>query len=354
MLGYIIAAIVLVIRLARNDVKEYSRADETVYVIYTQRMMRGEPFAALVKEFLAGVGDTPSPLRVGWYQLCALVCRMRGSGVNHRYLATLSAVFSAAGALVAYDLARPYGMGAAADAALLVAISPISQAMGRRALQDSAVGTLTAFAFMAACTGNWALTAAACTLLLFVKDVSVLGWPGFAVSFFMCGGKVAYLPLAFGLPIVAFVSTLGVANGGLKDLWRVVQLLSKQEVHAYSMSFGRGPAHLYLLQFATLSPVVAALVVRGWTLNGLTAGLAIYVATWSVLRFKNYRFFTGADICLRVVAAVFVSSMSLPLQVIALVACIVTDELIFRRVFLKREVYDPVVYNVEKALDMVP
>ena len=344
----------IVFRRQLNTLRSFSPADETTYLTFATRFSRRGAWASLpqlTQDFIDGKPEATHPLRYGWYALCALVCKIRHKKLSHRGLAWISTMSGALASPIAYLLAQVYGLPAL-PAALLVLVSPISMAMGRRALQDASIGTLTALAFLAASTGHWWLLAPVLVALLFVKEVSVLGWPGYAVvHLFASHGSVSGALLALGLPLVLFG---GVSWWLLKlDASRTLGLYRRLTIDGdwYAMSFGRGPVHTYLIQFAILSPFVTAAVIRGWQLSGLAIGALVHVTIWSVLKFKNYRFFTGADIILRVLAATVLHGMW---GWFFLAVCVAADVLMFRRVFLKREVYDPVVYNIAKALDMVP
>lgn len=348
----------LALRAKFNNAESYSPADETTYVSTMQRFIApGVPWktlpAELAQEFLRT--KSPHPYRYAWYALGALFCKATGGQVTHRKLAWVSTATSALGVPVAYLLAMRWGLPAL-PAALLVMTSPIAMAMGRRALQDGTLGTLTVLAFLAASTGRWWWTGAALMALLFVKEVSLLGWGGYAVVYlFASHGDWLGGLAAFGVPPVVFLGvSLAVLNLRPGDLLTIQSHLTRHEGDAYAMGYGRGPWHAYTQEFSLLSPLVAILVVRGWQWTPLAIGLAVYAAVWSVLKFKNYRFFTGADIVLRVLATSALVGLGAAWTWSLVAVCMLLDFLMFRRVFLQRGVYDPVPHTVAQALDMAP
>jgi hypothetical protein len=342
-LGIVVFLVALAFRAGLNNLQSFSPADETSYLVHTGHA--GQPgylrkLPEYTQDFLDSKPGCTHPFRYSWYLFCALVC---GEDVSYRKLAWISTIAGALGVVVGWRLGGwPAGV--------MVMFSPLNLGMGRRALQDTTLGCLTALGFYAAGTGNGIFLGCVLVLLLFVKEVSVLGFAGYATVYWLSGGRN---PSPFVVPVALF--------GGVS--WRLLGLdlqkaralfvrLTRHEADAYAMGFGRGPVHTYLLELGLLSPLLIVFLVRGWVWSPLAVGWLVYVGSWSILKFKNYRFFTGADIVARALAASFF--VGSPWLWLLLGASVVWDLWMFRRLFIERGVYDPVVHTVAKALDMVP
>ena len=354
-------------RAALNDLKAFSPADETSYLRFTKKF--SEPgiwsqLPALTQRFVDGDPEATHPFRFAWYAFTALVCRFSRprNVITYKKLAWVSTLAGSTAPSIAYLLASRHGLPAL-PAALLVMTAPIHLGLGRRALQDTALGSLTALSFLAAGTGNWLLLLPVLTITLFVKEVSLLGWPGYAAVFLLSSHAngdsiprtLATSALALGLPPVLFLATsMRLLDLDLPKLRALYVKLTRHEHDAYAMDYGRGPAHTYAVGLALASPLIVIALLRSWHWSALSIGILLHVTAWSVLKFKNYRFFTGAEIVLRTLAAgIFL--ITPPILTYPLLAAMMTLDLwMFRRLFLQRDVYDPVIHTVEKALDMVP
>jgi hypothetical protein len=366
----ILFVLALTIRARLNNIQAYSPADETIYARISQGFLASRPWRMgpeMSRGFLANMAEWPAPpQRFGMYWLSALLCRLQPSKeVTPRKLAWISTFFGASTIPLAFLVARANGLALwpSIAAALLVTTSPINLGMSRRALHETMVAGFAVLGYLAASTGCWYWTAASLTALLFAKEVSLLAFPGLLLLFAShlldntngAPWTAAIIPcaLAFGLPVILYcLAVAAFTNLGLHDLARMMKLMVPQD--GYTKSYERGPVHTYLLQFALLSPVLAILLARTWTWTPLSVAVAINVVILSISTKKNYRTFTTSDVMLRIVAAASLAAYPTSTAVALVTMCVTADALMFRKVFLKKEVYDPVMHSMAKALDMVP
>lgn len=367
-IGIVLFGIALWFRAKCNTVSRFSPADETVYRTISIELLKPGAWKRLpgwTRGFLEDVGKFPvPPTRLFWCWITARLAARRsddgdGRTVSFRGLTWVSTVFGAAAVPVAYALARGGG-DSGLLAAGLVLFAPIGLGMGRRAVHDAPVATVLLAAFGAASTGHGIVLGVLFLLLLVMKEVSVIAAPGLLLSYLLSGRApllelgthISVGAVALGSALLVYGALIsGGLNLGFRDFLRILRILVPTD--DYTKQFERGPVHTYATQFFLLSPVAAILLVRGLSLSPLAMGLALHVALLSVATKKNYRTFTGPDLLLRVLAVHGLRESSV-VACFAVGVCMLVDVAIFRRVFVQEETYDPVFYNVSRALRMVP
>jgi len=336
----IIAAAASVLRLRLNDLQDFSRADETTYLrqILDRRSLR--------ERLQEAVFNVPPPYRIGWTWLGRLF-RVK----SHRGIANLSTAFSIATVWLVCLMARPEHR---TIVALLASSSPIALAMGRRALQDSAVGCMIVLCFL--CADHqwfWPAIASAVVLASFKEVALVTAAPGLFALWMMRGGTWFDGILLLLLPPFLFGSLLLVVVRDFGLLWRTaMETTTKQDDCPYARAFGHGPIHTYLAQWFLISPVVAIAAIGGkewWALKG---GIIIYAIALCLPRIKNFRMFVGADALLRIVAGAALMSWPYGYAVAALNVAL--ELATFGNLFLKAKIYDPVFANIVAVLGMIP
>src|SRR5512140_1576555 len=184
------------LRIAVDDVAEYSPDDEAVYVRTTAFLSQHgwTSYPALVRSYIADreAWLYPHPMRWGHFALATLACKISGR-CDARALAGLSTACGILAILLIFLLGRDLlGDESALIAAALTISSPLQLAMGRRALQDevfcaSVLLTLWLCARMVRATAATprrralltAAAVAALTLTLGIKESSVLLYPAF-------------------------------------------------------------------------------------------------------------------------------------------------------------------------------
>jgi hypothetical protein len=359
-LGLFILAFLVKARV--NDVPQYSPADERCSTVTCQKFLDENPFK-LVPEmsrgFLMDLNAWPAPPnRFAVYWMTALLCRPLGKTITTRKLAWISTVASVITVPVTFAIARASGAALQGSfaAALLVLSSPINLAMGRRALHDAIVSSLVVAAFLAATIGSLTILVPILIALLFVKEIGILAFPGILLvlhqydqgsNSFIDTGLALILPLAIYACAVSILTNLGP-----RDLVKVLKILLPPETEPYSRANERGPAHAYLVQLFLLSPILGVLLIATWSWTTLSVAALVNAAILSVSKKKNYRSFTACEILFRALAGISLGKLPLETALLTVSACVVTDLLIFRRIFLKHGVYDPVFSSTARALDV--
>lgn len=335
--GIVLLAVLLRVRF--NNVDAFSRSDETTYLrhVHDRRPLR--------EQLREHVADTPSPYRIGW-TWTARFFRARTYGK----LASLSTMFSIWMVVVAAYFARP---GTEITTALLLAATPIGLAMGRRALQDSAVGCMVLLFFLLADRLLfWPALATGIVLASYKEAGFGFSAPAVVLLWWLRGGGIPEAAALFLVPPLVFGGLLLLVVRDFRLLWRTLNSTLTQSAFPYSIAYGQGPPHTYMVQWLILSPVAAIALLLHWSWTPLAIATAVYVALLSAPRFKNYRLFVGADALLRILAATALAAV--PHGWIIAVVALLADFQIFRRVFVAGKVYDPVLYNMLRALCMIP
>ncbi len=376
------------LRIAVDDVREYSPDDEAVYVRTTAFLHEHgwSRYPALVRDYLAHPAEWlyPHPMRWGHFALTTLACEFSGK-CDARTLAGLSTAAGILSILLTFLLGREVlGDDAALIAAALTVTSPLQLAMGRRALQDevfcaSVLLTLWLAAVVvrragAAPRGRLLLIAAsiaATTLTLGVKESSVLLFPGFLLFLFVLAPspRMQSLPriaiLLFVPPVLHAGITL-LLCGGWKtyfELLHVVMTSASSASTPFAQQYSTGPFHRPLFDLVILSPLVMVLAVaaaaRSRGERGLTALTLFGAATlivFGLLTLKNVRYVIPVDPVARLLAASLLASLPRrPWLLLGAIGVIAATELrVFYDVFELADVYDPVTDSLLRALGATP
>ena len=328
------------LRLAANNLRSFSPADETMYLRHatSRTPLRA---AVVVMPF-----NAPPPYRLGWIWLCR-VLRAR----SYRDLALISTAFSVA-SLAVVALALP-GARERAFALALVGTSPILLAMGRRALQDAGVACVATLYVIAAWQGSlWPALAAGFLLASFKEVTLAAAAPAALLAWRLGVGTWAGAVLVALAPGAAYGALLAILVGDVRLLIRKMASTVDQSRCDYAVAFGRGPVQTYAVQWLMMSPLAALLTVAEWRWDALHVAALAQVAVLSLSKFKNMRFFTPADLLLRVALATSLAAAPYGWWLLALSSA--ADLAVFWRVFLRDEVYDPVFFNCAASLRMVP
>ena len=265
--------------------------------------------------------DQPSPLRIGWIALLAVV--MRFAPRRH---ATVAAV-STAGHLACVGLAFALG---GAWAALLVASSPLGVLLARRALGDTVAAAAALALVLAASNAPDVGVAVVAAAALLLKETNALALGAAAVVW----GRFAPALGGAALAVGALVAVLG---GQVASLARIA---AGQGGTYYSREHQRGPPYRVLVDLALVSPgvLVAAILVTG-------RGDRHQVMTWAALALgaaaplKNARLLLAAELGLRVALAELLPAW----EVLGL---LLVDVVVRRRL---SGIYDPVTVELARA-----
>jgi 4-amino-4-deoxy-L-arabinose transferase-like glycosyltransferase len=375
------------LRLVVNDVALYSPADERHYVEQTQLLVDRGFFAGYPELVARQLGDVhaqllPPPLRWGYLGLTTTAARLSGR-CEPRTLAWLSTLAGIAVLPLAFALGRRWvGPAAALLGVALCVTSPLQLALGRRALSDEPLCAAVLLALWTTLRaldqreggrgrGRTAAAVAAWTLLLAIKETGLLLLPVLVLLVVLDrrarGVKLARADawLLVAPPLVY----LGVLFLLTRDAAAIVALLRAQSANAgtasneYSALFQGGPPHRLLLDLFALMPLVfvlaVAAVARVKEASGGPRQLILVtvamLALFSAMPAKNVRFVAGVDPLLRLLAAWLLTTQLRPRSA-ALVTTLngALELALFSAVFLTGNVYDPVSYNVLKALRFFP
>jgi Dolichyl-phosphate-mannose-protein mannosyltransferase len=386
-----LAAILLVVlvgaalRLAWNDVSEYSRADETVYLSYARSVSQDPAsYPQIVRAYIADPNSWvfPLPSRFAGIAITSAACVL--APCTHRTLAWLETLAGIAAIVMTYLVARNlFGETTAILAAGLTATCPIQLGMGRRALEDellllTILGALWATVRIAQATmvpkRSVVVGVAAFTLALATKETFLLYYPALAAVLLIL--KRTRLRLAdallFALPPVLFAGVFGLLT---RDPFALVTLAGIQQAGRsmpYILEFQSGPVWEPFVDIYILAPLVsiAALISMGIALASpaqrrrpaaaLCAYVALLFAAYAFIP-KDARYFMPADAGMRMLAAwgvVSAASLLGPVAPLLIagggIVNAIVELLIFDAVFLRGNVYDPVLANLLRALDAIP
>ncbi len=372
------------LRVAWNDVTEYSRADETVYLQYA-RTVSANPgaYRAVVRGYIADPNSWvfPLPSRFAGVAITSAACVV--APCSYRTLAWVETLAGIATIVITYLLGRSlFGRRTAVLAAGLTATSPIQLAMGRRALEDELFLLTILLALLATVRIAQAkivtrrsliLGIGAFTLALATKETFLLYYPALAAALLILR-RTGLRPgdaLLFVGPVLLFAALFGVLSGDPRSLITLAGIQQAGRNMSYIQQFQSGPPWEPFLDIYILAPLVgvAALISTGIVLtsNGdrrpfaaIGAYVGLLFAAYVFIP-KDARYFMPADAGMRMLAAWGVVSGASLVRLIAPlligaagIANAVVELLIFDAVFLRGNVYDPVLANLLRALDAIP
>jgi len=387
------------VQLRVPPVQKYAaQADEGYYLAYALAVRQAGPgvLPDLFSSYLADPADHlyPNPLRVGYILLGAGVCHVRNCtspADGFRALATLSAwshilvcpllfVFST----------RMFGDRRLSFAAmLLVGVSPLQLALGRRALPDAPLHLflLGALWFFYEALRNdsrkWCVLLAITFLTaLLLKETAILLLPGYAAlaaaDMLSSPARLARhrrVALSLAGALVAYAVIVLLSSSSAFDLIRLARIvLASPSQNLYAQNFQSGPWQRYVIDFFLLSPFitmlaigyVAAVVFQRRT-DQASRGLALYV----LVTFLTYNLFTKNIRYLAFLEGPVILCAVAMLQgllggafrnerrrQVAFVLCVSTIAVLnlveFHQVFVERRLYDPVSQHLLQIHKMVP
>ena len=375
------------LRIAVNDVDEYSPDDEAVYVRTTAFLCQHgwTRYPTLVHDYLANRDAWlyPHPMRWGYFALTTLACTL-STTCDARTLADLSTAAGILSILLIFLFGRELlGDEVALIAAALAVTSPLQLAMGRRALQDevfcaSVLLTLWLCARVVRATEATSrrrllLTAAvaAMTMTLAIKESSVLLFPAFLLFFF----ALAPSPRRRALPGIAAMLVLPpllhavvtvVLCGGLRaylNLLTIVLTSASSINSSFALQYSSGPFHRPLFDLVILSPLVMVLAIAGAArrrrdraLDALSLFAAATLIVFGLLALKNVRYVIPVDPVARLLAASVLASLPRrPWLVLGAIGVIAATELrLFFELFEMANIYDPLTESLLRALGAIP
>jgi 4-amino-4-deoxy-L-arabinose transferase-like glycosyltransferase len=375
------------IRIFVNNVTEFSRADETVYLHYTQVLAGGGRYAEIVRMFIddRGMWVFPNPLRWSYLGATTLFCSLAGE-CTHRTLAALSTVSGIAAVALTYWIGlQLFERRTALFAAALMATSPLQLALGRRALSDEFFCAMVLASIAALLAGRPGFSPAArnaglkpglphsiawvvlTTLAFAAKEQFLFIYPVVLLFWWLRERKIRWEWL---LPPALFFGVFCVLARDVGSFFRIARIITSVMDAPYARQYQSGPPHRLLIDFLLIAPIVtiafiAAAVIacsggrfgRRAAESGrphtqllvLAAGILI---VHSLISSKNLRYVVTADPMMRLLVA---SALPRGRWTIAFLAVNAAVELaLFHIIFVANSVYDPVTYELLHALKMVP
>jgi 4-amino-4-deoxy-L-arabinose transferase-like glycosyltransferase len=378
------------VRLRVHDVKAFSRADETVYLLSAKRLS-SEGVAAypdMVRNYLGNRQNWlyPPPLRFGYLGAIGLACQV-GAECTHRSLAWVSTLAGILALVATFLLVRELvDVPVALAATALSVASPLQLALGRRALSDEVYCAAVLFALWAlvraarappgAILGRYAVSILLSALAVSIKETAVLLLPAALIAVYVLRGKRFDRRdlVLFVAPALLAYLVFSLLAGSASAAFSLVRAEHAGTVGAsYIEQHNSGPAHRLLVDLLMLAPLTSILALASLTLcvfdwRNITPGLrtvvlvlAFILLVGSILPVKNVRYVVHTDAFIRALAAWLLVARVGPasrfgrlLAGVLGLTCVLNEAVLFHRIFVAGEVYDPVTDNLTRALEMAP
>jgi 4-amino-4-deoxy-L-arabinose transferase-like glycosyltransferase len=364
------------LRIAVNNVVTYSRADETVYLLYAKA---GYP--QIVRMFLddPGMWVLPNPLRWAWIGTASIACSVSGE-CTHRTLASISTVAGIIVVGLTWVVARElFGTRVGLIATALAATSPLQLALGRRALADEffcaavLLSIATLLSYLRTRHPGWlAAWIAATTIAIAAKEQFLFIYPVLLLFWWLRSRRAGFTELAaWAAPPLLFFAMYCVLARDVPSFFSIVRIITSSMTAPYAEQYQSGPPHRMLLDLMAVAPIVtivamAALVTcalrnSSSELRHIALLAAGMFAVHALLPSQNLRYIAPVDPLLRIIAAAFVAGALFagerraPKWLAAILLINAASELaLFHRIFVVAQVYDPVTDNLLRALKMLP
>jgi 4-amino-4-deoxy-L-arabinose transferase-like glycosyltransferase len=339
------------IRIFLNNVTAFSPADETVYLRYTQVLASGGGYGRIIRMFVDdhGMWIFPHPLRWSYLGATTLLCSLGGE-CTHRTLATLSTISGIAAVALTYWIGtRLFERTTALAAAALMATSPLQLALGRRALADEffCALVLASIAAIVVTRHTWVWVVVT-TLAFAAKEQFLFIYPIVLLFWWLRERKLRWEWL---LPPALFFGVFCLLARDVTSFFRIARIITSVMDAPYARQYQSGPPHRLLIDFMLIAPLVTiAFLAAAWARRRepivvLAAGILI---VHSLISSKNLRYVVTADPLMRLVVA-----SAFPRRTFLIVNGVI-ELALFYVIFIRSNVYDPVTYELLRALRMVP
>jgi 4-amino-4-deoxy-L-arabinose transferase-like glycosyltransferase len=376
------------LRIAVDNVTAFSRADETVYLLYARALAAGSGYPSLIRMFVGdrGMWVLPNPLRWSYLGAATLAVRVGGDATPHA-LAMLSTLAGIGAVALTYVLGRDLlGEKAALIATTLMVTSPLQLALGRRALADEffcaavLASLVTMHRYFRSATPRaqaaWLVAwIAATTIAIAAKEQFLFLYPVLIAYWWLTIRRLRWRDLlAWALPPALFFAVFCILARDVGSFFRITHIITSAMTAPYAERFQSGPPHRLLIDSMAVAPVVTVLFLAAITMFALRPGSS-FMGEWSrearllgflaggmiavhaLLPSQNLRYIVCADPVVRLVVAAFLAFelRDRPRIAIAVLAVNALIELqLFHHVFVTAAVYDPVTQELLHALKMVP
>jgi 4-amino-4-deoxy-L-arabinose transferase-like glycosyltransferase len=375
------------IRIAVDNVTSFSRADETVYLLYAKALAAGQGYPAVIRSFVddRGMWVLPNPLRWSYLGAATLACSFSSGDCSHHALAVLSTIAGIVAVVLTYWIGRHlFGLPVALAATALAATSPLQLALGRRALSDeffcaavlASIASLLLYlraegrrkvVWLVAWIVTTTLTIAAKEQFLFIYPVVLLYW-------WLDRRSLQWRVLLrdavlWAVPPALFFAVFCLLARDVTSFFRIARIITGVMGAPYADQLQSGPPHRLLLDSLAVAPLVTMLFIALAVMMALRPGafpreqrhLALLAAgifaVHAVIPSQNLRYIVSADPFVRLAVAAFLVNELRDRPRILLAALLVNTfvELkLFYDIFMTGGVYDPVTQNLLRALRMVP
>jgi 4-amino-4-deoxy-L-arabinose transferase-like glycosyltransferase len=361
------------IRIFVNNVTTFSPADETIYLRYTQTLVNGDGYARVVRMFIEdrGMWVFPNPLRWGYLGATSLFCSLTGE-CSYRMLATLSTIAGIAAVGLTYWIGlRLFERTTALVAAALMATSPLQLALGRRALSDEffCMMVLASIVPLLECGGlpppsrdatrrrratalqtiAWIVLT---TLAFAAKEQFLFIYPFILLFWWLRERKLRW---EWVLPPFLFFGVFSLLARDVTSSFRIARIINSVMDAPYARQYQSGPPQRLLIDFLLIAPMVTiAFIAAAWARRReplLVPAIGILVVH-SLISSKDIRYVVSADPLMRLVVASAVPRTRWTMAFLVINA--VVELALFYIVFIANHVYDPVTYELLRALRMVP
>lgn len=350
-LGVLIAATLLRVWLWSRAAR-WSPSDETVMArLGLQAAAPGYSYRRACHDWLKreDAYHWPGMVRFGNVLLVGAAFRLFRAN-TYSVPAAVSTAAGIATLWLSWALALWAGCPPTATTALILAFSPLQLHLGRRALQDQLVCATTLAALYSGLAGHPLIGLVFMAAMVAVKETTVPHVACVAIAWAWAGMPWMY---AAGCTVGAaalYIAAFTALTGEPLLLWKLGKQLWGATASTYGVEHQEGEWHRLLVDLLMVSPVAFLLAVHGWT--SVSAVCAFF---WFVLFFQNFfpvmrcvRMVLSAEAVLRVIAA------TSPVGLVYAACVAVTDLTLFRQVFQRGEVYDPVHENLAVALGFCP
>jgi hypothetical protein len=342
-------------RIVLNDVDKFSRADETAMLrLSSQVTKRNYDYRTECARWFDAPDAWyfPGIIRYGNILLVGGLMRLFGK-VTFRVPSSISTVSGIASVALTWVIARRLSPGSETYAIALAATSPLQLHLGRRALQDQLVCAAMLSAIAAAITGHLVLACLSLAALLSIKETMLSSWPAFFGCFWLA--RVPLLSAAAVLVVAPALFLIGLSILARDPLviFRFFKPITSARHHPYGR-FQEGAPNRLPVDLLLTAPLVFMAAAR----SGMTAAVAfvlLQLGAHAVIPIiRALRMVTTGEAMLRIVAAAVIAKWD-PVVAVTFIAVNAYSELmLFRRVFVQEEVYDPVTPNLIRALGMSP
>jgi len=366
-------------------------ADEGHYLAYSKYLSENgiKGYPKLFEEHVRNKENWiwPSPLRVGYFLLSSFWFKIFGPGF--RSLANLSFICYILFLLFSlYFSNRYFGKGVSSLFVLLLAFSPLTMAMAKRALSDSMGNmfiALSIWLFLSFLTDkkifNFILFVVFYAFSILTREQSILLILFFSFYFLIYKYiykaniqkfyflAVIFMPV-FGAGLVWLISSQSFTNVILMiKLTRILPTINE-----YSVLFCRGPWFRYIIDYLLISPLVTILALS-FIIYSLTNReifkdykisyflmlfLVLYILLSSFDYNKNIRYAISLDMIMRFFVIFMLKEIFKKLKfatdyifITVLFLCFI-DYLNFIDLFCQKNIYDPISFVLLKVRQFIP